>query len=456
MKKMHIPRILALGVTGALFASSMVFTPTVAHAAGTGINDFDGDGKVDVVTGSAPLVEETIGDVNVTYGNGRVASFTAEDLGYSRRDWEGERIEDRFGIALLAANLNGDAYADLVVRDSGAIYLVYGSPGGLAAGGSQELEAADEGPIAVIPRPTPLLVAGIGRYSDAGHLNAGGLKLFPIDAQGKAGAGVMLTQNSPGVPGASESGDGFGLSIAADDTTLVVGAQWEAIGTTRAGAVTVLHRTGLTSFSGQMFHQNSPGVAGSNEKNDMFGAEVAIEDGWFAVGAPFESIGKASDTGEVHLFKYTATTAKPVRAFNQGTPGIPGSNEIRDRFGSGLAFVRPCAGQRGIAVYTSGEDNYDGRVTVVNLSTTASCKNVAVGPTDLGLKKGNNFGGILAPLRASTDTTVRDSLLVAGSYKSPSSGEGGVLEVPYPYRTIVRGRGAYNSDWPAISGAMAG
>jgi hypothetical protein len=75
-------------------------------------------------------------------------------------------------------------------------------------------------------------------------------------AGGLTGAGSQLfTQNNPGVPGASEPGDGFGAALAVGDfdgdgfADLAVGVSFEDVGATaNGGAANVLYGTaaGLT------------------------------------------------------------------------------------------------------------------------------------------------------------------------------------------------------------------
>jgi FG-GAP repeat len=70
--------------------------------------------------------------------------------------------------------------------------------------------------------------------------------------------------------GADFNGDGF------DD--LAVGAPFEDLGGVRgAGAVNVLYgsATGLTGGGSQLFTQDSPGVPGAVEDNDLFGGALA-------------------------------------------------------------------------------------------------------------------------------------------------------------------------------------
>ncbi len=96
------------------------------------------------------------------------------------------------------------------------------------------------------------LVAGVPRASSS----AGAVVVVPGSTDGPvAGARINLTQSSPGVPGASESGDSFGAATAWGDVNgdgradLAIGSPGEDDTTGHAdrGSVTVLYGPGLNS-----------------------------------------------------------------------------------------------------------------------------------------------------------------------------------------------------------------
>lgn len=415
---------LAAAAAGALvFASpAIAATPT--------INDIDGDGRVDVVVVDThnEFVGETeteaehyISRVVVYYGSGQVQKFSREELGLASGD--------SFHASVAVANLNADGFADLVISGHDHVVLANGSSSGVSKVGVQDLSVRGAGDVVVVAKPTPLVV--VGRHSEdvSGMADAGVLTAFPVDASGKAGAGVDITQDSAGIPGTAEAGDFFGMKLAADDSTLVVASTGEDIGGVKnTGMVAILHRTGTTSFSGPGFSQNSAGVAGSNAAYDNFGATLAIEDGYVAVGIN-KTINGRTNAGAVQLFTYTSTSVKPGRGFNQNSSGIPGTAEASDQFGASLAFTRPCAGQRAIAVGAAGEDSFEGRVTMVNLSSTASCKTKTFGPTDINYGSGKYFD-VATSLRSSAASSATDALLTVRG--------GQIWESKYPYTSAVK------------------
>ncbi len=96
-----------------------------------------------------------------------------------------------------------------------------------------------------------------------------------------------FTQDTPGVPGANEPSDQFGAALAAGDFTddgfddLAIAAPTEDIGGVEfAGAVTILKGSpaGITASGSQSWHQGSPGVPGSNELGDAFGSSLRAAD----------------------------------------------------------------------------------------------------------------------------------------------------------------------------------
>lgn len=130
-------------------------------------------------------------------------------------------------------------------------------------------------------------------------------------------------QDSAGVPGvAAESEDNqvFGDDVGCGDfdgdgrSDLAVGVPYENLtvgGVSRidAGAVNVLYgsETGLSADRAQLWHQASPGIAGSPEKGDHFGRTLEAGDfngdGYddVAIAAPAENLAGMVDHGMVHI-----------------------------------------------------------------------------------------------------------------------------------------------------------
>ncbi|MGW6058701.1 FG-GAP-like repeat-containing protein [Streptomyces sp. NPDC055189] len=119
----------------------------------------------------------------------------------------------------------------------------------------------------------------------------GGIHIYYGNGDGLEWEGQTLNQDTAGVPGVAEKGDDFGNALAAADIDgdgkddLIAGAPGEAIGSAaRAGAVTVLKggAKGILDADGAAsavsYQQNSPGIPGTAEAGDLFGAALAFGD----------------------------------------------------------------------------------------------------------------------------------------------------------------------------------
>ncbi len=182
--------------------------------------------------------------------------------------------------------------------------------------------------------------------------------------------------------------DGFGVSVAVDGDTVVVGASGEDSAQTSisnsssassdnselsAGAVYVFSRTG-TTWSQQAYLK-----ASNAEALDMFGANVAISGDTVVVGAllekssqttitsgvPASSNNSGSSVGAVYVFKRTAGATWVEEAYLKAQ-----NAESNDNFGTAVAISGDT-----VVVGASGEDS--NQTTITN-GTTASADNSAL------------------------------------------------------------------------------
>ncbi|MEU3557628.1 FG-GAP-like repeat-containing protein [Streptomyces fragilis] len=250
--------------------------------------DFDGDGRQDLTVGtSKSKVYVFKGGINRkgTYG--------------SRQTVQTPIMTDATPFNLTAGDVNGGA-TDLVVSGYEPTegwtrnFLLFGTASGLDAAGAQELR--------------PGIISGVGDINHDGYgdvvsgamwnaTNEDGTTV-PYSAKGgkvwitygsEYGVGTVqgITQDTSGIPGASESNDMFGHELDLGDVNgdgfldLAIGVAGENVdGVTDTGSVLVLYgkASGITGTGAQYIDQNTAGVPGSNEKGDMFGIDVKLDD----------------------------------------------------------------------------------------------------------------------------------------------------------------------------------
>ncbi len=281
--------------------------------------NFGKGSQADLAIG-VPGEDQRTGAVNLVYGSatGLSASgnqfWTPEVLGISF----GAEEPATFGWALAAADFGNGPQADLAVGlpnqdvgpcleepskcefDAGAVSVLSGSPSGLIAAGTQlwtQDSPGIEGTAAGLDHFGWALAAanfGKGLQADlavGAPALAGEVNVIYGSTTGLTSAGNQLwTQDSPGILGTGESdptaftGDGFGEALATanfgkgSQADLAVGVPEEDVGTiVDAGAVNVLYGSpsGLTAAGNQLWHQNSPGIAGTAERFDRFGGAAA-------------------------------------------------------------------------------------------------------------------------------------------------------------------------------------
>jgi hypothetical protein len=270
---------------------------------GVALGDFNGDGFEDFAV-AGPTTGWSEGDGFVWAGSATglvepAAVWLRQDFLVNDALDGGNESGDRFGESLLAADLDNDGFADLVLGapgedvgpegsefvDSGAVYVVRGSLSGLNLGAAAywtELGMVSQTAVADGDGFGTAFAAGdadddgffelaVGSpgKSASGQAEAGLVLLLSGSAAGPTDFGVarVWQQDSPAVPDASEAGDRFGRVLAFGDfdgdrhADLAIAAPDEddGVGHADLGAVTVLRGCLFgDGFEGGAFGAPSP------------------------------------------------------------------------------------------------------------------------------------------------------------------------------------------------------
>jgi hypothetical protein len=381
----------------------ILLAPDKAAGQTTVYADFNGDGFADLAIG-APSEDvnpaTNAGGVNIIYGTAVGLSATGNQFWTQNSLGILDTAEsaDRFGAALAAGDFNGDGYADLAigvpfedvgtVLDAGGVHVLYGSASRLSATGNQFWTQDSSGILGTAGTGDWFGAAlAVGDFNRDGFADlvigvpteqlVGGVNVFYGTATGLTAARNQLwTQDSAGVLETGAGFDRFGAALATGDfnrdsfTDLAIGVPRESVSTggtgAVAGGVNVLYgsASGLSPTGNQFWSQNSPGILGTLEAQDNFGAALAAGDfngdGYadLAIGVPNEDVGTVSNAGGVNVLYGSAIglSATGNQFWTQNSVGILDIAEQDDEFGSALAAANfGGSGQADLAIGVPGE-----------------------------------------------------------------------------------------------------
>ena len=298
---------------GAAFTEDTTSVPGTRHSGewfggSLAAGDFDGDGRDDLAVGIRYDYDEhrfstgavvVLPGADVSFDFARSHRFTPDTTGIlgASHAFGANDASDEFGGILAAGDVNGDGIDDLAVsaagapvvssdgvkhEDAGEVHVLLGSPAGITATGNRLISQETTGVPGTSERYDSFgrsLDIGLDRAGTSATLAVGNLgdqsvTLFPA---GSVTGSRSITQDTTGVPDATETGDDFSafvhflnlhgggpadLAISADGENNYSGAVWTIPSTT----------TGVSPASGSvMLTENSPDIPGSAEANDRWG-----------------------------------------------------------------------------------------------------------------------------------------------------------------------------------------
>lgn len=249
---------------------------------------------------------------------------------------------------LVHADLNGDTCADAIV---GGRTLVFGTHAGLNVAGAITLDLPDAFPLAPGERleltATALRHDGISQVAVAAwsyDVEEGCCERHHILE--------VFTMDASGRPGTPQwidlaiQGAKGTLALASSGRTIAVGSGDMKVGTKVAAGGVLMFSSTPTTPARMTYRttltQGSPGIPGSVDAEDRFGSALSFRDGRLAIGAPGESIGAAVHAGQVQPLRWQEATSRwtAYRAIHQGVRGVSGSNESGDQFGYLVVVTR--------------------------------------------------------------------------------------------------------------------
>jgi len=275
------------------------FGQSVAISGQTALVGALADGGAAVDAGAAYVFQRDAGG----WTEARKLTASDPDAG----DIFGERVAIDGATVVVGAPLD-----DFAATDAGSAYVFERDAGGLGDWSEvakltpSDADVDDEFGYAVAVDGDTAIVTAF--FDDDGGANAGAAYVFQRDTGGPDNWGQVTKVTASD----AQTGDEFGLSVAIDGGTAVVGAVHAMAGGSRAGAAYVFQRdTGGPNGWGEIakLTASAPGAG------DRFGNSVAIDGDVIVAGAIFGNAG-----GAAHVFERSAEGWHQARTLTAADP----------------------------------------------------------------------------------------------------------------------------------------
>ncbi|MGI3779698.1 MAG: FG-GAP-like repeat-containing protein [Janthinobacterium lividum] len=423
------------GSSRGLSTHEQVITQSSSHVPGkprTGYNfgsafasaDFNRDGFADLAIGmptdDVGGQDEVAGSVTVLFGS--ASGLTGEGSYVVTRP--GGATDDSFGAALVTADFDGDGRPELVVgapslEDSrsdtsdpiGSVTVFRGTDGHFSTARSTQLRGVLTGPATDTVFGSSLAVGDVDGTPGTDLLIGSGGSFNSVGSVTLCPAAMACTQIAAGHAYAGLRTLAVG-NVSGSARPEIVGGVVPGLETndTGGGSVSTLSLSGTghdLSVKTSRLTQATVGVPGVDEQNDAFGASLALgdldQDGYadLMIGSPGESLGSRHDAGRVTLVYGGANGYRTSgnRSYDQNTPGVPGTAEKNDRFGTAVALSdHDGDGHLDLTVGAPGE-NGSGAITTLEGSgrgfTTKGARTLTLTMFGYPHRKGAAFGETL-------------------------------------------------------------
>ena len=141
-------------------------------------------------------------------------------------------------------------------------------------------------------------------------------------------SGAIWTEHANFTPSGGEAGDCFGVSVALAGTIAVVGAYLDDVGTHTNQGSAYVFQYGTTTWTQQAFLVASDGAA-----SDNFGFSVALNGDTALIGAPSNTVGINSGQGSAYVFVHSGIS------WTQQAPLVASDGAADDNFGMSVALL---------------------------------------------------------------------------------------------------------------------